>query len=524
VQPTEHTPFFHTNLFLSNTLENTVVIPLSAVFSAGGRVVDQTGKVVSQVELILSKVGDEGQSDLYNAVVSPPVIMQRMFTDVNGNFKFNGLVKGEYVVFARHDKYAPTCKTFRIKDKDIEMAGIILGSGEKIKGCITDSDDNPVSNIVVYLKDSELKRQPYSPWSTFLSTLTDTNGGFAFNRLEQDNYKIELYENRDTTLPIAVLDNIKSGGEQVHISIERGIPCLCQVIDSSNKPVGNVIFDIELVSELGLKKLGSIDMTDTDGVFTRALRENAVYRFSFFKYGYLPTNALIDTAEASSASGISFKIAMERGNSLSGQVLDGCTRKPAGKGLMVVSDLWNLSAFDWQATNMPYITDENGCFNLDGLSSGAIQIAIYKLNKNLLPHCIGKSDVIINFSKTNFLNIHLPTLGGITGMVTYLSNEPVKRGKIMLLSEEDSTARVKYYEEILDGSFKVDEVLPGKYKIFFWLFQTGTSNFLAAKESLIFSWKDIIQVNPGETNTLNVLSASSQSEAGTNAIVSMEKE
>ncbi len=504
IQPTECTSYFHTNLVISSSEQISVVIPVLPVFSVFGRVVGESTAPIESAEVILCKneIGEE-QPDVDGVALIPPIIINRVFSDKTGNFKFDGVGSGKYTIFVRGSQHSITHKTFTVKDKNLAIGNITLNSGEKIRGRITDSDERPIGNIVVCLKDSELKLKPYSPWSTFLATISDSNGDFVFSNLEAGIYKIEIYErnNENSTIPIAVLDSIKSSTEPVRIAIERGLPCLFQITDYTNNPLENAFCDFELVSELGLKKVGA-ELTDNEGKITRALMENSVYRLSVFKYGYMPTNILIDTSEIKlSSSGFSFNIALNKGNALNGCVLDYTTKKSAGKGLIVWCDLWDSSALDWQTPNTPYITSYEGCFKLEGLPEGLIPISIYKLKNNIL-HCIGKTTINFDPRTTNQINLYISSLGAVTGYIASTANEPIRQGKILLIKDDDETRRIKYYGEILDGSFNIDELLPGKYRLLIWIFQTNSQAIKADERSSIYSLKDLIMIDPQKTNTL----------------------
>jgi len=230
------------NRIRSNTAN--LVLEGTRMASVCGQIVDGAGGApITQFTMQLRLYGDASSP-------TQPIPETKVSTlDANGNFCFEGVENGNYVVEAWSAGYAPTrSQNFTVSnDRNVEHVAVRLTRGGSISGRLVDPDKRPIPKAVVRTKPPDWTDDEFSkaiedsyPFNgTLIETRTGGDGSFVLKNLAPDQYQIFVEGASFPTwwkLDIAVAEDADTNlGD---LTMPRGGTLVGTVFDSTGKGVG----------------------------------------------------------------------------------------------------------------------------------------------------------------------------------------------------------------------------------------------------------------------------------------------
>ena len=422
-------------------------------------------------------VVQSGSSPIVSAFVSVSVlqgntVISSTLTDGNGDYLITGLQPGNYVIKAGAAGYQLGVQGVSVVADQTVTANFSLSPDPgTISGTVTDAITlNPIAGASVQILQG----------TTLLSSgLTDSNGNFIFPSFAPGSYTItvsaagyqtfsistQVVSDRTTTTAIALQDNpgTLSG----------------TVIDSSSmQPISGVIID--LLQGLALV---ATTQTDANGQYILSQLPPGSYTLRATAPNYqVSSQGAIISAGGTLVENVSLNILP---SSLTGTVVDANTSQ------VIAGATINLLQGNILVTNA--LTDANGNFNLNGLSSGSYSIQVS--SPNYQTSLVGET---LSVNQTIHVQIFLePNPGSIQGTVTDSLSQPVTGASVTVNILQGNILVAQALTD-MNGFYSIPNLAEGSYAI-----TASAPNFQTATQGVIIRSGQVtvanftLSANPG---------------------------
>lgn len=215
------------NITVSKGQITTVDFVLQPGETISGKVTDISGNAISNVYIYL-----------YKHISGPPnsiieSISKYAYTAVTGTYTICGLSEGKYSITyspsSNSDFLGQTIDNVAVSSGQVTTLDIVLQSGGKIAGKVTDVAGNPVNNANIYLRN-------YSGKSVY----TTATGTYTIHGLPEGNYDIYCIPGDNSVFIKQTKTNIAVSSGQVttvNIVLQTGITISGKITDASGKQV-----------------------------------------------------------------------------------------------------------------------------------------------------------------------------------------------------------------------------------------------------------------------------------------------
>jgi protocatechuate 3,4-dioxygenase beta subunit len=442
-----------TNLTVVGAQEAKGRMVLPHVLTIKGKVTDGSGKPIEEAQvrskLHVEKKADEDsdQQEFYQRMQEE----QSVTTEKNGEYVLDGLKEGTKVMISvSHKDFSLTNCLVTVKQGQ-PAQNFVLNKGLKISGCVLESDGKPAKDVEVYVSvryTQGMDMERYNAMSQISrSSKVDNKGGFELAGLSPGKYDLTFYRTEDEQRETETsLSGIEAGSDEVIVSLGKKHVITGSVADKDGKPMDKVNISIAKGQDSGgmtyYSRSGSGRTTKPDGTFSLTLREGSDYTISFYVYPYVQKKATVELATAAKAPKEPLKIVLERGNKVTGTVLNDkelpvnglAVRAMQGAGMGGwFSDMDDDNEGEEGGKKKKEVTDEKGHFELDGVAPGVVTLYVSAKTNDTM-RTVTTKEILVARDKPNDVKIVLPAMGSVKGRVATSDGKPVKNGSVMLWS------------------------------------------------------------------------------------------
>jgi protocatechuate 3,4-dioxygenase beta subunit/5-hydroxyisourate hydrolase-like protein (transthyretin family) len=433
-----------------------------------GKVVDAvTGKPVAKTKVELKEL--------------PFIATARAFSGNFGRFLMKGVKRGapELVLTAEGYTSAVFRRELSEESTASEMVFQLQPAGSAT-GIIYDPDGNPVPNAEIYVgEDARLMFKIRN----YAEAKTDREGRYSVGQLDAGK-RYRVIARSPGYILGASADFEAVSGETVEgniIQLEKGSRIQGRVVDNSGIAVAGAVVSLEkpphpaawFPQALGFGQMETISLV-TD--------ENGLYEFTGLYTGAYSINAdhddfIVTTPHrfrvTSASEEINHDFDLARGHTISGNIVDEFGNKAAGV---------TVEATPQRGSNQiaRALTDEEGNYELRRLRERPYRIRAY--SESAVAAAI--DDVPTDSSEVNFT---LQTYGRLVGTLMGRDGSPVRSFKVEIEPLADVPRKGERYDASrmnlkmiqtheayrkvpvtsADGSFAIDKMMPGDYRLTF---------------------------------------------------------
>jgi protocatechuate 3,4-dioxygenase beta subunit len=430
--------------------------PLRVVLRQGagvaGRVVDAQGTPLAGVELLLAPSREYFQ----DGEMREPL---QASTDAAGHFRFGGLSAGLFVLRGARRGFAPATvrgieiPTSQEPPRTVDLGDVLLAPGVSLEGRVTDPRGAPVAGAeVVHMQVEDMLAWRMAPREPIL---TGADGRFRIEDLAPGS-RSELYVHR-AGYQTAQLPGVEvPRQEPLRIELTPARILTGRVVGPAREPVPQATIRQMESSEIwmGGSSMGSAGMTgttssDDQGRFLLEQIGAASFDLTVAAAGYRPRRL---TGIQVPEDGAPLEIALDKGESLDGQVVDGRGEPVAG----VSVDAY-LAKTDGVIEPDHAVTDADGRYRLEGLTLGSNQVQAQG-RTGLRAHALVEVK-----PGPNRLDLVLASKAEVSGRVLDETGAPVAGATVHLWPLTNGgffTASTT-----ADGSFRLRDVEDGGYRL-----------------------------------------------------------
>lgn len=426
-------------------------LDLRLVVTLTGRIVDRESRPVARAEVLLLTVAEESE----NGARSYRHL--EVSSDAAGRFRFESVGTGMYQMKVKRRGFAPSWREGTAGTGTrgvVDLGDLTLEPGAVIEGRITDLHGAPVEGAEVRFSESERTRsslidrenKPLTTGPDGLFRLEDLVRGRSFSfRIRHPGY-----------IPASVPGVEAPTAEPLHIELRPGRSLPGRVLDPERRPVeGAGLFRIETSSH-GRSML-RLAVTDGEGRFLLSSLEPGPLSLEVHAPGYrtlqLPSLRISDEEDPEP-----LEILVEPGAVLEGRVLDG-RGEPLPRAQVEVFLPSSSRRFGL------ILTDENGHYQVDGLGPGEHRLEARLWGRPFSPRR-AEGRIVLGDSGIHRLDLRMPAGAGVSGRVLDENGEPLAGAWISLVPSSGSPRHALGARSTVDGSFRVEEVPDGVYRLF----------------------------------------------------------
>lgn len=475
-------------------------IILSPETRVAGVVSDAEGRPLARVELRLEAyIGwDPQRRSSTGGRVYRIDGLDRTETDEHGRFELAGLDSGAlFFTLRREDRARRTVRAIARGDL-VDLGRIVLPAAGAISGSVVDVRGDPVSGADVWLADASFdwERSPgfvggpprYSEGDDWAQdqiralteesaphARTDDSGRFTVRGRGSPTYDLYVYV---PGYEVVRIEDVEVGRGDLRLSLgadaprfrpERTLAVVLVDQATGEKIRGGKLTALRLVDRESVEDQGEIHAwprvatelpisESSDGALVvRGLGPVATY-LQAEAPGYASTRTTLTQLPDSP-----FRLALERGSSVSGVVLDATGKPVVGAGVYVIP----TRSYFWPAPGeLAARTDEHGAFRVDGLPGDAVVLSARAEG-------VGTSDrVRLEFGKTardESVRLTLLAFGSVEGVAVRQdgSIEPHAWVDLESIVQGEGWRRHPSQETRADdqGKFVFTEVPPGRHRV-----------------------------------------------------------
>jgi len=433
-----------------------------------GYVSDTTGAPIADAEINI-----DSAYMMSFEMASPDRLSAR--TDGQGFFEFKNVSAGPRTISAWADGFERQIhhdRTFTGETGEVQEMNFTLNLGQPIVGRVFGPDNEPVAGAKIYAINYGSNVQSRG------ETLSDEQGNFQINGLAQSSYILMV---QAKGYRMARQNRVAAGDVNVELAMLRQSSLTGRVYDlATNAPVRD--FKVSLLHvNTAIPIQGSAPMTyeptevretirgSEDGSFTLVGVDPGTFAIKVTASGYAST--VTDSFTVVDGSGAPpLAIALTKGGSIRGRVVDGATGKPIAGATIATrdGDLPEAMATDpflqdmvaARVTERKVRSGSEGMFEAKLLNPGR-----YRLQIEHPDYTSGWIvDVVVVQSQTNDVgSVQLMPGGTVEGKVVDATGTPCTRCIVSLFS----IAANEQYQDRTDGEgrFSIPHVRPGDYRL-----------------------------------------------------------
>ncbi len=403
-------------------------------------------------------------------------------TDDSGNYTFTRLPVGvQFSMWVHHREYAPAqgVSVRALENEAQQLRPVVLGSGYRIFGQITDEGGNPLqgAEVMVQLhasqnfgfRDADLMKQEEDT-GRLRRAVTDGNGNFEMKHLSQGIYQIEASLEDFAS---AIDNAVQCMGEDFDVERNLTLGTEHRLAGLVRDEAGNPIADaLVAAARIRPRPIYSVETrTDENGNFElRGLPEGA-YGLNTMPEGYAPARL---THVQSNRTDI--ELVVRQKGSVSGNVT-GTRGEPI---TMYSLELFrvNKGTAQYGVTNRRMqVNDPSGNFHFTNLDRGSYVLMVRA--SGFAPTYTG--GFYIEREEHTGVNVQLIKGGTLEGMVTDPNGNPLASAEVTLRGRDyhewnsnsilaDSIGDPNNVPVITvrtnsQGRFKMDNAYPGEHQI-----------------------------------------------------------
>ncbi|MCI0445553.1 carboxypeptidase regulatory-like domain-containing protein [bacterium] len=418
-----------------------LTITLQAASRVSGIVVDSSGQPVVEASLQLLKRVVRGTRTINTD--------QHSSTSKNdGTFEFIDIPPDRYVLAVRASGW-----------QDYEMEGVELSQGKDVndlrvtllpeafvEGTVLMSDGQPAIGANIKTASEETRR--YRPGIS--QAWTDGSGNYILHGLKQGKAMLEATHKE---APRQVKDiELKPGSNRLDFQLESGYAVSGRVQDESGAGLSNVSIRIYVPSVYGLTANSA-----EDGTFSFKSVPNGEHELEVTKEGYAVSEQIKVQVKGAPVEG--FTITMKKGAVIQGQILG----LPPEKLSLVYIEGYSESAGNWVTTKPDY----QSAYALRSIVPGQWKVTASVTGSG--------ASVTKNVSvEQNMSDVHLDlefSRGIVLDGIVLSDDSPVSNATVIATGKE--TDSYTYSTTRGDGTFHIEGLTKGPYKIRVWNWQEG---------------------------------------------------
>jgi hypothetical protein len=363
--------------------------------------------------------------------------LQIQKTDGNGNFNFNGLPDGTYILALKEGGSNIGRKEITISQTKRYYNETITLNFAKISGKVLLSDGTtPDTSVEAFVIDNGKIIQ---------RTYVDDNGNFGFLFFKNGNYEILTYGVETNFIKREISINV---GEDINLgNLIPGQAQLNIAITHSSQPVVNALVSVR-PDNINSDEIRIFALTDENG---RATISNLSY--GTYIVEILPSENFAGWKGTVNISGVNneLNIALSNGTKINGVVLN-ADNEPVSAEIRIK----NRETGNVFTTS----TDENGQYSIDTLPEGTYDI--YFINIRYQPYLVEGIRTYTNTPRT--VNVNLSSGGStITGYVYNSEGKPLVNIPVSLTDFSDNMIFTAWTDT--NGQYKLSNVNTGIHKI-----------------------------------------------------------
>ncbi len=379
---------------------------------------------------------------------------QKTTTDEKGEFVFEKVPAGEYLLTASAEDYAQS-KRVRVKvteGEETEEIKIVLRSSHFIEGNVIEEDGKPVSGANVWAAPAR-RRVERPIRGRAASAISDADGNFRLTGLVAGKYIVGAYMKGMQGARKTV--EADTSGVQIVLKSRETVTLRGRVVDAETKePVTHFTLRHQWERR---RFIG--DFNNPDGQFQiDNLRVGRRYRFYINAQGYVETlSQSVRIPAESEPPEVVFEIG--KGGSVLGTVRLLGSKEPVQGALVTLLNRRGTSQLN--PIERTTLTNNDGVFLFERLSPGKVQL---KIAKAPMAELIVSADVR-NGEITDRGDLFLKPPGNIKGIVLDRAGHPVA-GKMVQISGKDPLERFQASARTApDGTFAFSALPAGKYTL-----------------------------------------------------------
>ncbi|MGM7702002.1 carboxypeptidase regulatory-like domain-containing protein [Pseudalkalibacillus sp. Hm43] len=357
------------------------------------------------------------------------------FTDLNGQYEVNNLTPGSYGILASATDFQTNSATVMLLPGETTIANVALTPEPgSVIGTITDTDGNPLSNVVIRVVDD----------TGFLvgTVLTDSNGTYVFDGLAPGNYTITaiaagfqsastgaiVQSNESTIVNQSLVSNPGSISGTVNPVVTG---TLITLTTSNGVPIGTTLADSNGAFQFNNLQPDQYIVTATAPNYQTATAGATVVS------DQVTAVAITITPNPAEVGGVITDTSGDPVTNAAIQVID-------GNGTVLQTGG----------------TDQNGQYVIGNLPPGSFTIVV-----NAQDYSSATNGVTLEpgqiISNANFVLI--PDPGGITGQIIDTNGDAIAGATIIIRNADNLPIRTTTTNEF--GEFLVDGIAPGSYTV-----------------------------------------------------------
>jgi protocatechuate 3,4-dioxygenase beta subunit len=368
-------------------------------------------------------------------------------TDADGHFAFDGTPDGKVMVTASHPDYLDVTQEVDLSKQT--SVDLMLGTGGSISGTVVAADGRtPIPGAQVSLNPEGDTQFGFAN----NSARSDGSGNFIFDHLQAGRFRViaQSSDGRTTNQEVVLANSQRMTG----VLLQMAVGTLLQGT-VSGLPAGR-LGGVRVTASA--PNYNDSATTDDSGKYTLQNVPSGAVRLNATTSNVSGRSTAVNVDIPDGATQFTADIVFQGASRLSGRVSRGAT---ALSGVMV-NAIPVAPAANTGAGRVSGQTDDNGQYDLEGLSDGDYTVALF-----------GQS---VSYRKTFTVSgdtpgdIQLPTIQ-VTGMVTEAgSGEPLDSATVQLQAQASGAPTagfggMKSGSGDSTGHYFIDDVDPGTYQV-----------------------------------------------------------
>lgn len=387
----------------------------------------------------------------------------RVSVDTAGGFRVDDLDPGTYVLEIAAQRRAPvrSAPVIVVADQTADVGTILLASGGVLRGRVLDGrDETPVQGATIRVEVAGSTALPVGASIPAASAAVSAgDGAFTLDGLDPGAFLLEVEHPVFSPARIRVVLRPDEDAPEVVVRLSRGGTLTGLVLDGGRQPVPD---DTILALPVGATENPSTGVTGADGRYTIASLLPGTYQVTRQRgSGAPPTPA--DTKAVVIRDGEITVLDFDESPSvtLSGRILRGETPLPNLTVLLVPVDATTTPADYRSATS-----DAGAVYRVQLDHGGNYQVSVRTADA---AGAGGQSTIRLTVPDQPEVqqDIVFP-LTAILGRVTSRDGQPIDKAIVTAVrtgSGPDDPARMSAAQSIADGTFRVEAVDPGTYRV-----------------------------------------------------------
>ena len=406
--------------------------------------------------------------DDINKSMGLPKEIAQIATDAEGNFEFNKIPTGQYILQIEKEGFAvKQTGKYKIKQAEIYHVEIELGKGLEVWGTVKNENDEKIANAYVVA----IKIMPEQVF--FEPVTTNEDGEYRISGISAGQYFFEV--EHDDYANLKVMCEV-SGSQQKDFVMQLGGGIRGKVTTPAGAPADNFSVKAyeygDMMTSFSSKlSTMSKSVQNADGMYEVSNLKPGNYTLEVYSKQY--ARALVSKIVVEQGKFTEVNVILEEGATLKGQVLEKDTNKPVAGARVALAQYVQVKmgrnefeqinpAMDSDSAEFATTTDEEGNFELTGLPRLRREVRVthsdYPQVAETLDFKAAKDIVKTFYLETDTARIH--------GVVKDARGEPCV-GYMVKLSVDMNMFGSKYKAKTNDeGFYEIDNITPGSYVIF----------------------------------------------------------